>query len=204
MALEAVRLDLPIRMTEEEFDAWVSEENRAEFVDGEVILMSPVSSLHNDIVHFLITLVRLYLEFRPGGRIFGSEFQIRPRHGIRREPDLIYVSKDHADRIHPTFLAGSPDSVWEIVSPESVDRDWRVKFQEYEAAGVPEYWVIDPRNQVVHLYRLGADGKYARVAETDGALHSETIPGFWLRPEWLWQEPLPGALQCLREMGVLA
>jgi hypothetical protein len=37
----------------------------------------------------------------------------------------------------------------------------------------------------------------------EGVYHSEALPGFWLRVEWLWQEPLPKTLDVLRDLGVL-
>ncbi|MFN3652957.1 MAG: hypothetical protein ACK47B_25545 [Armatimonadota bacterium] len=64
-------------------------------------------------------------------------------------------------------------------------------------------WVVDPSHERVRLYSLGEDGRYAAVEEVDGRLTSRVIQGFWLKPEWLWQAPRPGVLQCLREIGVL-
>jgi hypothetical protein len=53
---------------------------------------------------------------------------------------------------------------------------------------------VDEMKQRVTCLRLDAHGKYQVVRPVRGELHSDVISGFWLRPEWLWQTPLPGIL----------
>ena len=195
-------VDLP-QMSEEEFAAWCDEDTRAEFVDGTVALMSPVSRAHYQSSKFLLTLLEAYLQQRPLGELLGPEVAVRLRAGLRRVPDLLFVAAEHAGRIRETLVEGAPDAVWEIISPESEERDWREKFPEYEAAGVREYWLVNPLLRTAYLYRLNAEGRYERVEEADERLVSEAIPGFWLKPAWLWQEPRPRILDCLRELGAL-
>src|SRR5205809_264417 len=78
-----------------------------------------------------------------------------------------------------------------IVSPDSVERDYVLKRAKYEQARVREYWIIDEFEQKVILLRLGTDGKYRGIRARRGELRSQVLHGFWLRPEWLWQRPLP-------------
>lgn len=199
-AVDAAALPL---MSEEEFLAWCDEDTRAELVDGEVLIVPPVSLVHSDVNGFLIALLRTYLELRPQGYVLGPEVAVQTRAGRIRVPDLLYVDKAHASRIKRTHIAGAPDVVWEIISPESEERDWRDKLPEYEQAGIREYWIINPYVETVYLYSRDEQGAYQRVPETEGVLRSTVIPDFWLRSAWLWQKPLPGVLACLREMGVL-
>jgi Uma2 family endonuclease len=117
-----------------------------------------------------------------------------------REPDMLFVASDHLDRLQDTYLDGPADLVVEIVSPESGPRDRGDKFYEYEAGGVPEYWLIDPVRQQVELYRLGADRQYRSVQPMDEDRYdSAVMPGLWLRASWLWQDPLPKVLDVARE-----
>lgn len=84
--------------------------------------------------------------------------------------------------------------VGELISDESARRDRIDKLAEYGAAGVPEYWLFDPRPRQhrAEFYRLGAEGRYEAVlADAEGRYHSLVLPGFWLKPDWLWQDPLP-------------
>lgn len=203
MTLQATPRPDKLRMTEEEFDAWCTEDVRAEFVDGEIIEMRPVSAIHDDRFHFVAGLLRDYLELNPVGRVRGPEFQVRLRAGLRRVPDVLFISSERQHLVKRSYVDGAPDAAFEIVSEESISRDWREKYQEYEANGVGEYWIIDPAHQRVRLYTL-REGHYVEVTEAEGRLVSTVIPGFWLKPEWLWQGPIPGALACLREMGILS
>lgn len=200
MHTQAERLShLPL-MSEEEFDRWCNEDTRAEFVDGKVSLMSPVALIHHDINRFLIKLLDLYLEARPAGRLLGPEYMVRLRAGLRRVPDLLYVSPEHLERIGQTILEGAPDVAWEIISPESEARDWREKYHEYEEAGVREYWIINPYVRTVWLSRLNSAGQYERVEPVEGRLESALITGFWLKLDWLWEQPR--VMDCLHELGV--
>ncbi|OIQ09528.1 hypothetical protein MOOR_09130 [Moorella thermoacetica] len=73
---------------------------------------------------------------------------------------------------------------------------------EYEAAGVREYWLIDPVRQQAEFYRLGDNDRYHTVApDTIGIYQSEVIPGFWLKVEWLFRDPPPAAITCLKDKG---
>ncbi len=56
---------------------------------------------------------------------------------------MLFVRHEHADRIHHGRVDGPPDLAIEIVSPESVERDYEKKRKQYQRARVPEYWIID-------------------------------------------------------------
>ena len=191
------------RMTEEEFVAWCDEDTRAEFVDGEVIVFSPSSTRHVLLCNFLSTLLRVYVDAHQLGVVGGPEWQVRLRPGLRRVPDVLFVSRERMSIICETHIEGPPDLVMEVVSPDSEERDWRDKYWDYEQAGVREYWVIEPYTKVLVLYRLDEEGKYRRVEPEGGFLASGVVPGFKIRPEWLWQEPLPSVVEALRESGLV-
>jgi Uma2 family endonuclease len=190
-------------MTEEEFVAWCDEDIKAEYVDGEVIVYTPVSRRHDDLTWFLGTLLKLFVEKNALGSIHGPELQVRLRAGLRRVPDLLFIAKEHRDILQDAHVEGATDLAIEIVSPGSEERDWREKYWEYEEAGVKEYWVIDPYSQTMAMYRLGEEERYHRVELKEGIYRSEVIPGFCLRPEWLWQEPLPNVLEIARVVGII-
>lgn len=190
-------------MTEEEFVLWCDEDVKAEFNDGRVIAMSPVSVIHSEVFGRVYTLLRLFVGNRRLGQVLGSELQARLRVGLRRVPDIFFVAKEHLNRLRENHLEGAPDLVVEIVSPESSERDWREKYLEYAAAGVREYWAIYPLGQQVRQYRLSKGRKYATIPSEEGVHRSEVVPGFLLREEWLWGEPLPTEIELLKELGVL-
>lgn len=82
-------------------------------------------------------------------------------------------------------------------------RDRNVKFAEYAEVGVPEYWLIDPENELVDFYQLSAIGTYqVATLDTRGCYHSLSLPGLIIDPTWFWQSPLPPIRPILRSLGV--
>ena len=191
----------PRRMTYEEFLAWADEDTCAEWVNGEVVMHSPASDRHQDISDFLTSVLRAFVETRRLGIIRSAPFQMRLAHS-GREPDLLYLAYEHLERRKGTYLDGPADLVVEIMSPESAARDRGEKFYEYAEAGIPEYWLIDPDAQWAEFYRLGEFGLYEPVLTgREGLYRSEAVPDFWLRVEWLWEDPLPAVDDVLLEVG---
>jgi Uma2 family endonuclease len=207
--LEAKQIETKIPppgpVTFEEFLAWCDEDTHAEWVDGEIIMMSPASDHHQDLAEFLITILRLYNESQQAGWVRIAPFLMRTDvKPSGRGPDILFVTKERMRLIQPTFLDGPADLIVEIVSPESIGRDRGDKFVEYEAAGVREYWLIDPLRQQVEFYQLDDQGLYRAAAlDADGIYHSNVLAGFWLRAAWLWQNPLPPVLSVLKELGII-
>lgn len=80
-------------MTEEDFLKFCDEDNRAEFIDGDVIVHSPTSNKHGRISMFISSIVQFYVDQHGLGTVWGENFQVRLRSGLRRVPDLIFVSK---------------------------------------------------------------------------------------------------------------
>jgi len=187
-----------IPMSYDEYQDWYDRGSgrRGEWVDGEVIPFMSTSTRHAELVAFLIHLIRSYFETRPIGRVFPQDVELRTRQGSAREPDLQVVLREHADRIEEMRVRGAADLVVEIISRDSVTRDRQVKFDEYEAAGVPEYWIIEPRagREAIDLFVLGDNGQYDAVEPTvDGRLASTVLPGLWLEAAWLTAEEFPPA-----------
>jgi len=193
------------QMSYEEFLDWLDEDTFAEWEDGKVVLMSPVSRRHQLIANFLTALVTEYALRRYSGELLTAPFQMRLAKIRRgREPDLIFVASANRHRLTDTYLDGPADLAVEIVSPESEHRDRVVKFGEYAQVGIPEYWLVDPDGQQADFYQLDAAGGYQRVLPgADGRYYPRALPGFWLRPAWLWQEPPPSVVEVLREIGVV-
>lgn len=193
----------PRRMSYEEFLEWCDEDTWAEWVDGEVVVLSPASEQHQHIRAFLEAVLGIYAQEHGLGRVIGAPFLMRLPEEMRRarEPDLLFVAREHLARLKETYLDGPADLVVEIVSPESLSRDRGEKFYEYEQAGVPEYWLIDPRREEAEFYQLDAQGKYRLVLpDAEGVYRSRVFGGFWLRVAWLWQPPR--VLDALRELGL--
>jgi Uma2 family endonuclease len=189
-----------VRMTEAQFEEWCDEDLRAEWVDGEIIIMAPANFEHDDLNTWLTTLLRMFIEEHDLGIICAN---VSVRFGAlrrRRDPDLFFISKDRQHLMRPTYFDAAPDLAIEIVSPDSQSRDRREKFTEYEKAGVREYWIIDPLSKTAELYRLERK-RFLAVEATDGVLPSSVLRGFRLKPGLLWRKPLPKVSTVLRQLA---
>lgn len=193
----------PAKMTYEEFLVW-ADGTRAEWVDGEVITMSPASRRHQRLAVFLTTLLEHFVEARQSGVVLAAPFQMKTGASLPgREPDVLFIAQEHLERLKENYLDGPADIAVEIISPESRARDRGDKFYEYEQGGVREHWLIDPIHQRAEFYRLGDDKLYSLAPVDDGIFRSAVLEGLWLKVDWLWQEPLPLLLAVLKEWGLV-
>jgi len=120
-----------------------------------------------------------------------------------REPDVLVVTAPYGDRVRETHLEGPADLAVEIVSAESGPCDRGEKFYEYEAAGIPEYWIVDPDREQLEVYRLEREQYRGVFMGTDGCVESEVLEGIRIRAEWLWRAPLPRLLEVLSELDLV-
>ena len=187
----------------EQFDA-LPDDTKAELIDGELVYSTPVNERHNAVQLFIQTVLSLYVVKQGLGRVFADQFEMRL--GLQRfVPDASFVRTEHLDRVLPTRIEGPADLVVEVLSPDSVARDRGVKLRDYAAAGVQEYWLLDPEAEQIEVYGRQAAGAFVPLApDRTGALTSQVVPGLRLRPEWLWPgagRP-PDVLAALRAHGI--
>lgn len=201
MSMPAVHF--PSGISYPDFLATIDEGSHAEWVDGEVVPVTPPSEEHARISLFLAKILSGYTKRKGlGGKVRHAPFQMKLRRS-GREPDVIYVAPAGLHRIQPLFLDGPADLAIEVVSPESRTRDRRDKLAEYAEAGVGEYWIIDPMRKTAEVYRLAAGGGYEQVAAGDPPLlRSEVIAGLYIDPAWLWMDE-PDEWMAYEEWGLI-
>jgi Uma2 family endonuclease len=195
----------PPELVFETFEDWLvwaaRQEESCEWVAGKVIWKQRdregnfvgTTYAHSRLILFLARILAEWLE-REGieGQVLGPEFVMRTEtRPSGREPDLLYVAPEHLTRIKDTYLEGPADLIVEVISEESIDRDRDDKFFEYQAAGVREYWLLDPQLRSAMFFRRGENGRYFRVELQEDVYASEVLTGFTLRISWLWQAASP-------------
>jgi len=186
--------------TFEDFCALVPDGQKADLIDGAIYMASPENTDADKLSLWLVQVLGPFIHKKKLGRIFGSRVAFRIDNRNSPEPDLAFVAADRLDLVRRGGVDGAPDLAVEIVSPESVDRDYVTKRRLYERAGVREYWIIDEVHNRVTLLRLGRDRTYKEVRPRKGVLQSKVLTGFWLRPAWLWQAELPDPADVLQEI----
>src|SRR6202035_4323156 len=124
-------------MTEDEFYAWADEDCPYQYLGGELV-KEPVSRRHEDLFAFLLTLLRVYLSERGGGKVMGSRYAMRLDPKWSPEPDLLVVREERLHLMREHRLEGPADLVIEIASPGRIDL--RKKLPRYHEARLPEIW----------------------------------------------------------------
>lgn len=179
----------------------------AEYVDGEIIKDMSVTQRHDFLTNFLLTILTFYISTKNLGRICTEPYQMKISiNGVTkgREPDIFFVKTENFDRIGEKFFDGAADLVIEVVSPESVLRDTQDKFEEYETAGVKEYWIVDPNRRTAIFYGYDEKGKYQMLPiSIDARFESRVIEGLWIKIDWLWQEDLPNLIDILKDWKLI-
>jgi Uma2 family endonuclease len=190
----------PANPTYEEFLGWADEDTYAEWVNGKIIALDLPTLRHQRICSFLSSLMNTYSDEYDLGFVIPAPFQMKlVNSGLL--PDLIFVSSGRSHLLRPDaiYLDGPADIAVEVVSPESIERDVVTKFAEYATGGVPEYWIINAVSDEAHFYRLNETGNYVEMGfDSNGRYYPAGLPGFWLNPTWLWQNPLPKPKHILR------
>lgn len=170
-----------------------------EFAHGELIMHSPATAEHQDLVGFLYWLLRGYCEAKGWGKVLTGPAALRVLPDVIREPDIFVVPPEEVEKVRGVPLEVRPALVVEVTSPATRGMDLGEKAAEYREAGIPEYWVVDLERREVVVHRIaGAEREVVRMRE--GTLIGQAVPGFWLEVEWLFQEPLPPAEACLRRI----
>lgn len=154
------------------------DDQKAEFVDGQVIMHSPARSKHLTVRKLLEKLLDTHVSLRALGLVHGEKcLCVFPRNDY--EPDVVFFGPDKAAGLaDDTMKFPIPDFVAEILSESTEDRDRGVKFEDYESHGVAEYWIIDAEAEVVEQYIRRGDRFYLALKSGSGEIASPAVPGF--------------------------
>lgn len=161
----------------------IEENRKMEFINGEITFQSPVRLWHNEATGFIYQMMDAYVRKNKLGKV-GIEKLLVSLTRNDYEPDVCFwllEKSSQFSRRQAHFPA--PDFVVEVLSKstEANDRATSVagiKFDDYEAHGVGEYWLVDPEKQVVEQYVL-EDGRYElRLKAGEGSISSAVIQNF--------------------------
>ena len=157
----------------------ITDEEKVEFINGEIIVHSPVKKEHNDVNSLLFRLLSTYVSKHQLGYVGIEKIMITLERNDY-EPDLCFFTQKKAKHFKKgQSLFPAPDFIVEILSKGTAKNDRGIKFQDYEANRISEYLIIDPVQQIVELYRLNSKKEYELILKSgEGTLKSSTIKGF--------------------------
>jgi Uma2 family endonuclease len=164
--------------TEEDYLA-LNTNRLVELSDGCVEFLPMPTIFHQLIVNYLHNLLEAFVAKNSAGLVLFAPLPVRLWQGQFREPDIVYLRPERVRDRH-----GQPDGAdlaMEVVSEgeENRKRDLEIKRREYAAAGISEYWTVDPQEQRITVLYL--DGKSYKVHGEFGLgaqATSRLLPGF--------------------------
>ncbi len=157
----------------------LTEDRKWEFINGEVVLHSPAQNRHNRVIIRLGRLLSVWVDHQRLGQVTTEKTLCQfPRNDY--EPDIVFFGLEKAHRIRPEeMLHPVPDFVVEALSPSTEKNDRGVKFEDYQAHGVGEYWIVDPAAETVEI-NVALVGQFPKKARRQkaGQIRSTVVKGF--------------------------
>jgi Uma2 family endonuclease len=151
---------------------------KAEFINGEIIVHSPATVQHNLVRKRLVVLLDTHISIRRLGVLLDEKALIALTRNDY-EPDINFFSQEKASQLAPQqVVLPAPDFIVEVLSSSTEHRDRGVKFRDYAAHDVMEYWLVDPISEIIEQYE-NVDGHYKLLLKLNtGSIASRVITGF--------------------------
>ncbi len=139
--------------------------NRYEFIGGRLYMTPAPVTRHQRVLRRLWSaLVRILMD-SGRGEVFSTPLLVEfPGTGDRVQPDLLFVSNERRSIIGEKQVLGAPDLVVEILSPSTAHRDRGIKLDLYARHGVRQYWIVDPDEDVVDVWRFADEPGHERFS----------------------------------------
>jgi Uma2 family endonuclease len=171
-------LDLPRKLTYEDYLLFPEDGQRHEILDGEHYVTPSPFIRHQLISSKLHSRLGPFIERGNFGTLLAAPTDvILSPHDIA-QPDLLFISNGRIGIVTEPNVQGAPDLVIEILSKSTRRRDERLKLERYDRFGVLEYWMFDPDSKGTKVYRR--DGGRLRLAAELSAgdvLTTPLLPG---------------------------
>ena len=160
------------------YEEWLNlnlgDNTRSELIDGEIYLLASASTRHQSIAGEIFSQLSTYLKGKRCKPFWGLDVRLEKDTVVI--PDLLVVCDSR--KLTDAGCTGTPDLVIEILSPSTAKHDRFTKFLLYQRTGVPEYWIVDPADNILTIHRL-SDGKYiTSVYESTDIATVDALPGF--------------------------
>lgn len=141
---------------------------RYEIIKGVLYVANAPSYEHQYTVGEVAFALRLFVKQQHSGVVLEAPFEVHLAENTKPvQPDVLFIRAARQPAAGTQVFEGIPDLVVEVISPSSIRLDRTVKFDAYEQAGVPEYWIVDPKARLVEVYTL-ARGEYALLGQYTG------------------------------------
>lgn len=166
------------KIKRKQFYADIDDDLKAEFINGEVIIHSPVKKEHTYSTYFITQLLRNYVHINQLGYV-GYEKVLSAFTRNDYEPDVVFFNTEKSKNFKKgMWKFPIPDLIVEVLSKSTEHRDRNLKFSDYESHGVTEYWIVDAEKETVEQYLLQKNKFVLHFKAHKGTVESKAIKGF--------------------------
>lgn len=170
------RRRVPSRMTLREFEAFDTDpDEKWELIQGVPYMAPSGSASHNDLAFYLCQHIKRVLTVVDGWYVVEDTSVRFPQLQTEVRPDVAAYRVDEIARPHTVPLRAVPKLAVECLSPGNAHRDLNDKLRLYEKAGVPEYWVVDPKTGAISLFVLKKRSYEQLVVDPKGFIASPLL-----------------------------
>jgi Uma2 family endonuclease len=164
--------------TYDEYAALPDDGKRYEIMNGVLIMTPAPEPDHQSAIARLTYYLLQAIEFKGLGRVLPSPVDVRLTSDRVVQPDVLVVLNANLEKIARKYVVGGPDLVVEVASPGTAIYDRLSKFEAYEEAGVPEYWIVHPLEKTIEVLVLEDDGYQSLgTFRRKDTLPSRVVPG---------------------------
>ncbi len=175
------------KLTVEDYLHFPDDGLRHELIDG-VHWMSPAPSYaHQVVLGELFARLREMVKLTGLGDVLLAPLDVELSRWDIVQPDLIVVLRERLHIKTKARLVGAPDLLVEILSPSNPEQDRERKWKLYAAAGVREYWIVDPEARLVEQMLLD-QGRWGPVSRHTDEIALGILPDVRLDLRGVWPE----------------
>jgi Uma2 family endonuclease len=173
-----------VALTYEDYVELPNDGKRYEILDGELFVTPAPSTRHQRVLGRIFFQITAFLRNQDRGEVLLAPCDVLLGEHDIVQPDLLFVAREHADRIEAANVKGAPDLLVEVLSPTTRRRDERTKRDRYRATGVAEYWLVDVDLETIKVYRWAGDKGFVEPIlyelERGDVLTTPLMPGLEL------------------------
>jgi Uma2 family endonuclease len=158
-----------------------------QLVQGELLMSPSPTYEHQRVVAKLGTWLFQWVERLGLGEVIFAPMDVYLSETDVYQPDIVFVAQGRLKLTEEGKIEGAPDMVIEVLSPGTAYYDLRTKKDVYEAAGVREYWIVDPIQKSIEIYSNGSNGlEQSAKARGKGTVSSRVVGEFRIELEKLF------------------
>lgn len=186
------------RSRREQFYQHMTPDQKIEFIEGQVVMHSPARNRHLIVTGYVFRLLSTFVDVHQLGQVKNEKcLCVFPRNDY--EPDVVFFGLEKSFQFqNDTIKFPVPDLVVEVLSQSTETRDRGVKFEDFAANGVEEYWIVDADAGLLEQYLLDSGNYQLAIKSGSGQLKSRVIQGLVFPIEAIFDEQ--ANLQAIRAL----